>query len=84
MRLTQKELRKKFKNIAQKYNVPEQTVLDIESSVWKYVRQEISKGIKGDFSTFKNIFIRYFGTFYANKSIYNAIEKRNKTMREKR
>lgn len=68
---------RKWEEIAQKHNVPLQTVKDVETSIWKFVREEMEKGIKGQFDTFRNIYLRHLGTFYAHKGKFTNIEKRN-------
>lgn len=78
MRIVQKEVLKKFREIAKKHNIPLQTVIDIESSIWKYVSKEMSEGVTPDFDTFRNIYIRNLGTFYANRGKYNNVNRNRK------
>jgi len=78
MRIVQKEVLKKYKELALKHNVPVQTIIDIESSIWKYVGKEMSSGIKEDFNTFKNIYLKNLGTFYAHKGKHTNMNKHNK------
>ena len=78
MRIIQKELLEKFKEIALKHNVPIKTVMEIEGSIWKYTVHELTSGVKGVFDTFKNIYIRHLGTFYLHKGIFDGINKRAK------
>ena len=75
MRTIQKSLLKRFKEIAQKHNVPLETVISIEGSIWKYVSQEMSSGVRGVADTFKNIYIRHLGTFYMHKGKFYNMNK---------
>lgn len=82
MRIIQKELLKRWTKIAEKHNVPLQTVKDIESSIWKYVKREMSSGVKDDYSTFKNIYLKNLGTFFISERKFNAIMKHKKKKNE--
>jgi len=75
MRIIQKELLKKWVQIAEKHKVPLQTVKDIESSIWKYVKKEISSGVKGKYDTFKNIYLKNLGTFFVTDRKLNYLNK---------
>jgi len=74
MRITQKRLVKEYKRIAEKYGIPEELVKDIEAFQWRFVRDNIAKGID-TIESFENIYLRYFGTFYASKNILKHIKK---------
>lgn len=74
----QKELLKKLKQIAQNHNLPEETIIEIYSSIWKCVRDKIESGNKDDLESFNNIYIRHLGTFYAHEGKFNGIQKRKK------
>ena len=75
MRILQKEVLKRFKEISQKLNVPLQDVIDVESSIWKLVKEKIAEGKRGDIDTFRNIYIKNLGTFYANKGKFKYVNK---------
>jgi len=75
MRIVQKEVLRKWEEIAKKYNVSVQVVKDVESSIWKYVKQEMSKGIKEDYSSYKHIYLRFLGTFFVNKRRFNKVRE---------
>ena len=78
MRIIQKEVLKRWKEIAEKYNVPLKTVKDIEASIFQMVKEEMAKGNKDSFDSFKNIYIRNLGTFYASKVKWSRINKKSK------
>lgn len=77
MRIIQKEILRKWKEIAEKNNVSLRTVRDIESSIFQMIKEEISKGNREDFDSFKNIYIKNLGTFYASKNKWIKINKKN-------
>ena len=79
MRIIQKEILRKWKQIAEKYNVPIKTVRDIESSIFQMIKEEIGKGNREDFNSFKNIYIKNLGTFYASKNKWTKINKKHDT-----
>ena len=77
MRVVQKEVLRKFKEIAEKHNVPVQTVIDVESSIWKMVSTKISEGDRTNPESFHNIYLRFLGTFRFNKGTYYYINRRH-------
>lgn len=79
MRIIQKEILRKWKEIAEKYNVPIKTVRDIESSIFQMIKEEIGKGNREDFDSFKNIYIKNLGTFYASKNKWIKINRKYDT-----
>lgn len=75
MRIVQKEVLRKFREIAQKHNVPVQTVIDVESSIWKMVKEKISEGDRNNPESFHNIYLRFLGTFKFHRSMYDYMNK---------
>lgn len=54
-------------------NIPLKDVLEVVTSQFEYVKEEMESGVKGDASSFKTILLKYFGTFTFNKPRYNKI-----------
>lgn len=75
MRIVQKEVLRKFREIAQKHNVPVQTVIDVEGSMWKMVKEKISEGDRNNTESFHNIYLRFLGTFKFHRSMYDYMNK---------
>lgn len=48
---------------------------DIWDSIWEFVRATMKEGDLKDPTTYKNIFIRNFGTFYANQKHINKVKE---------
>lgn len=76
MRIIQKEVLRKWKEIAEKYNVSLKTVKDIEYSIFQMVKEEMGKGVKEDLDSFKNIYIKNLGTFYVSKNKWSKINRK--------
>lgn len=76
MRAIQKEVLRRWRKIAEEHNVPLQTVKNIEASIFKMVKEEMAKGNKEDFSSFKNIYIKNLGTFYTSKVKWRNLNKK--------
>ena len=83
MRIIQKELLKRQVEIAKKHNVPLQTVKDIESSIWKYVKKEMSSGVRDNYASFKQIYLKNLGTFFITERRFNAILRAKKRKDDK-
>jgi len=66
--IIQKEIRNLINELSTKYNLSFDEIKDIVYSQFKYARYEMEKGSKGDFPTFKNIVLRYLGTFHTNET----------------
>lgn len=76
--IIQKEIRNLIKEIADELELPFETVREIVYSQFKYVRKELEKGIKNESSTFKNILLKYLGTFYATEAKINFYKNKAK------
>ena len=76
MRVIQKEVLKRWREIAEKHKLPLQTVKNVEASIWVMVKEEMTKGNIKDIDSYKNIFIRYLGTFHVSKGKYKHIKIR--------
>jgi nucleoid DNA-binding protein len=68
MSIIQKEIRDLIKELAEKHNLSFETVREIIYSQFKYVRQELESGVKGDYNSYKNVMLRYLGTFYTKEN----------------
>ena len=62
--IVQKETRDELRKVAEEMNLPYELVREVFYSQFKFLRSEISQGTKGDPSTFRSVFLRYFGTFH--------------------
>ena len=76
MRIIQKEILRKWKEIAEKHNVPLKTVRDIEASIFQMIKEEMAKGVRGDMDSFKNIYIKNLGTFQISKVKWRNLNKK--------
>lgn len=74
MRKIQKEFKPYIKKIADKYNLPEEKIMELEYFMWKFVRDVMSEQ-KNSMEDFKNIYLRYLGTIYFSENKYNGIQK---------
>lgn len=74
--IIQKEVQLIINKIASEKNIPIKTVSDIIHSQFEYSRNEIKSSEKGKPSTYKNILLKYFGTFYFNYKKDYCIAKR--------
>lgn len=86
--IIQKETRNLIKELASEFNLSFEESKDIVFSQFKYVREELAKGDKGgDITTFKNIILKYLGTFYTKESrlkrIVEAKQKKDERLNEK-
>lgn len=62
--IIQKETRNLIKELAEEFNLPFDTVREIVYFQFKYIRKELESGVRGEPSSYKNILLRYLGTFY--------------------
>lgn len=76
--MIQKPLKERLKTIAEKYNLDPKKVEEIEPIIWKWVKHEMSKGIKNDEDSFENIYLRYLGTFHASKAMIKHMKEHEK------
>ena len=74
--IIQKEVQLIINKIASEKNIPVKTVSDIVHSQFEYVRNEMKSSEKGKPSTYKNILIKYFGSFHFNYKKDYCITKR--------
>ena len=80
MRLIQKRVLKRFKEIAEKHNVEIEDIVSIESTIWKMVADKMSEGKYEDFDSFHNIYLAGLGTFHISKGKwkYTNIKRKKK------
>lgn len=76
--IIQKEIRNLIRDIAEEFNLPFETAREIIYSQFKYVRKELEKGVKNEPETFKNILLKYLGTFYATEAKINYYKNKAK------
>jgi nucleoid DNA-binding protein len=82
--IVQKETRILIKELAKKYNLSFEDTRDIIWSQFKYVKEEIAKGNKdGNVITFKNIMLRYLGTFYTKEGRLKRIVEAKRLKNER-
>ena len=63
MNIIQKEVKDLLREVCREEDLPFDVVKDIYLSQFRYVRDEIVKGEKGKTETYKNILLKYLGTF---------------------
>jgi hypothetical protein len=66
-RNVQKEVRDMLKVVSDDTGLEYKLVEDIFFHEFKFVAKQIQVGQRGDYSTFKNILIKHFGSFLANE-----------------
>jgi hypothetical protein len=74
MRVIQKEILRKWKEIAEKHNVSLDVVKNVETTIWDFVKERMGRGEKGKIETFDNIYLRYLGTFYVHKGKFKYMK----------
>lgn len=77
MRALQKNLNQEIKRIAKKNNVTEETIKEIESLSWKFIKEKIKEGNR-ETEEFPNIYLRFLGTIFVAP---NKIRKINKNVK---
>ena len=70
----QKAVGRIIKEIAGKYNLPEEVVTAIVESQFRCAREEIAKASLGEEETFKNVRFKNLGLIYADHKKIKAIE----------
>ncbi len=83
MNITQTEIRNIIRDVANKFGLSYKVVEEIFYSQFKYVRDEISKGEKGEYNTMNNILLKHFGTFHASKGRVEYSTKNKKIKDDK-
>ena len=73
MRKLQKDVLRRFRDIANKHDIELEDIISIESSIWKMVALKMSEGEKDDFSSFHNIYIAGLGTFHASAGLHKYL-----------
>lgn len=63
MNVIQKEVKDLLREVCREEDLPFDVVKDIYLSQFRYVRDEIGKGEKGKPDSYKNILLKYLGTF---------------------
>lgn len=76
MRPIQLPLMERMMNISKKYNIPVEKIIEIESTMWDFVRTEISRGEHNEVDTFENIYLRYLGTFHVRRGMVEHMKEK--------
>ena len=74
--IIQKWVQDEINKIASDKNLPIKTIYEIAVSQFEYTRNEIRSSEQGKPSTYKNILLKYFGTFSFNYKKDFAIARR--------
>jgi hypothetical protein len=70
----QKAVEKIVKELASKYDLPEQVITVVIESQFKCAKEEIAKAVPGKPETFKNVRFKKLGLIYADHNRIKAIE----------
>jgi hypothetical protein len=82
--IIQKETRNLIKELSVEFKLSFEETKDIVFSQFKYVKEELAKGDKGgDFTSFKNIILRYLGTFYTKEKKLERLREAKQRKNEK-
>lgn len=73
--IIQKEIRNLINELADKYNVTFEVAKEVIYSQFKFVRRELEKGDKNNHDNYRNVFLKYFGTFHVSKPKLEYFEK---------
>lgn len=76
--IIQREIRNLIKEIAEKYDLSFEAAREIIYSQFKYTRKELEKGVRNDPSTFKNVLLKYLGTFHTSERKINFLKNRKR------
>ena len=71
----QKITRDIIKEVAEEFDISYELAREVIYSQFKYTKKEIESATKGEPDTFKNVFLRYFGTFYSSPARVNHLSK---------
>ena len=75
--MIQKPLKKRIQKIAEEFDVDPKKIEEIEAIMWKWVKEEISKGRKNELDTFENIYLRFLGTFHVQGGKVKYLKENN-------
>jgi nucleoid DNA-binding protein len=70
-----KELKRLIHRISLETMLPDKIVEDIVKSQFDAIRDTISSGDMDDYSSFKNISVKYLGKFFVKESRLEAIKR---------
>lgn len=76
MNIIQKRVKDMLREVCREEDLPFNVVADIYLSEFRFIRDEIQKGIKNEPDTFKNIQLRYLGTFCVSTRKINWMKDR--------
>ena len=66
-KVIQKPVRDLIKQLAKEYDIPYGTAEEIIDSQFKFLKEAMGKGTKGEYDSFETILLRRLGTFEASK-----------------
>lgn len=72
-----------IKDIAEKTKLPYNVIEAVVLSQYKTVKEELEKGEKGKFETFKNVRLSHLGLIYTTEKKVDAISKQKLKKEEK-
>lgn len=84
MYLIQKDVKNILKEVAREKDLPYKVIEDAYMAQFQYVAEEMKKGDKTNADSFKNVMLRYLGTFQTsyNKLKYWENKLKNKETEE--
>lgn len=72
----QKPLKERIDKLAEKYKVSPNKIVEIESTIWEFVREEMGKGDDYIEDTYENILLKYLGTFHFKPNMLRRLKLR--------
>ena len=67
------QIRNCLKEVAEELGQPYQLIENIYYQQFEFLRNAMEEGQKGEYSTFNNVLLKHFGTFYVNEKRFNKI-----------
>ena len=77
MKRRQRVLEYKIKELAAKHNVPIRTIMEVEDSMWKMIKQLINE-TNNETEESSNIYLRFLGTIFVAPGKIRRIKERIK------
>ena len=74
--IIQKEIRNLIKELAELHGLSFEAAREAIYSQFKYTRGQIESAVKGEDDTFKNIRLRFLGTFHVSKKKLEFFRKK--------
>lgn len=67
-RIIQKPVRDIIKELAKEFDIPYDTAEEIINSQFKFLKDSMGQGVKGEYNTFETVLLRRLGTFVASEA----------------